>query len=228
MIDDFSRGWHDWYRLEWWNPHHWVATTRKVKDPKWRGPDGARLVFEIQSQTDNTLVLKFGCNAWGAFAPGKPAVDYTVVKHLKASPDWQTIAVSLDELAATDLKTTAPLANWQTVTVFTISPSGEIVQAGQKQKVDGKPWRGPREIRNLRWEGGRPVDGNIPEASPLSARSANGGAAGSVTISQSSSNTASSSSPRCPPKNDPGATSPLTPGAESRQFKHDESGEDQG
>jgi pimeloyl-ACP methyl ester carboxylesterase len=215
VIDDGSRGWRDWYRLNWDHPPLWLAATRKLKDPKWRGPDGARLVFEIQSQTDNTLVLKFGCNAWGAFAPGKLAVDYTVVKHLKASPDWQTIAVSLDELTATDLKTNAPLANWQTVCEFTISPSGEIVQAGQKQKVDGKPWRGPREIRNLRWEGGRPVDGDIPEASPLSARSAYGGAAGSVTISQSSSNTASSSSPRCPPKNDPGATSPLTLGAKS-------------
>lgn len=154
MINDGSRGWHDWYRLNWGHPPLWTAITRKPKDAKWRGPDGARLLFEIRSQTDNALVIKLDCNAWGAFAPGKPAVDYTVVKELKGSGDWQTVSVGLDELAATDPKVTNPLANWQTVTEFSISPCGETVKDGQKLKVDGKPWQGPREIRYLRWEGG--------------------------------------------------------------------------
>ncbi len=154
MIDDGSRGWHDWYRLNWGHPPLWTATTRKLKDAKWCGPDGAKLRLEIKSQTDNTLVLKFNCNAWGAFVPSQPAVDYTVVKQLKGSDDWQTVSVSLDELVATDPKLTGPLANWQTVTAFSISPSGEIVKDGQKVRVDGKAWQGSRDIRNLRWEGG--------------------------------------------------------------------------
>ena len=154
MIDDGTRGWHDWYQLYWAHPPLWTATTRKLKDLKWRGPDGASLVFEIQSQTDNALVVTFNCNAWGAMVPGKPAVDYTAVKAVKASPDWQTVSVRLGELAATDPKITEPLANWQTVTEFSISPSGATMKDGQKVKVDGKAWQGPREIRNLRWEGG--------------------------------------------------------------------------
>jgi hypothetical protein len=60
----------------------------------------------------------------------------------------------LDELLATDPKLTTPLADWHTVTEFSISPQGETVDAGRKVKVDGKAWQGPREIRNLRWEGG--------------------------------------------------------------------------
>ena len=111
-------------------------------------------MFEIKCTKDNTLVVTFNCNAWGACQPGKPAVDYTVVKQLKGSADWQAITVSLGELAANDPKITAPLANWQTVTEFSISPSGEMVRDGQKVKVNGKAWDGPREIRNLRWEGG--------------------------------------------------------------------------
>ena len=154
QIDDGTRGWHDWYRLNWGHPPLWTATTRKLKDPKWRGPDGATLHFEIKCQTDNQLVLTFNCNAWGAMIPGKPAVDYTAVKALKGSPDWQTVSVSLNELVATDPKVTAPLANWQSVTEFSLSPSGTTVRAGQKVKADGHPWRGPREIRNLHWEGG--------------------------------------------------------------------------
>ena len=154
LIDDGKRGWHDWYLLNWDHAPLWTATTRKLKDPKWRGPDGATLQFEIQCQTDNQLVLTLNCNAWGAMTPGKPAVDYTVVKALKGSPDWQTVSVTLNELFATDPKVTAPLSNWETVTEFSLSPKGEVVKDGQKLQVDGKPWQGPREIRNLRWEGG--------------------------------------------------------------------------
>jgi hypothetical protein len=154
LIDDGARGWHDWYLLNWGHPPLWSATTRKLKDAKWRGPAGASLHFEVKCESDNQLVLTFNCNAWGAMLPGKPAVDYTVVKKLNASPDWQSVSVKLDELVAADPKVTAPLANWQTVTEFSISPSGTTVKDGQKVKADGKSWRGPREIRNLRWEGG--------------------------------------------------------------------------
>jgi hypothetical protein len=153
-IDDGTRGWHDWYLLNWGHPPLWTATTRKLKDSKWRGPDGATLRFEIKCESDNQLVLTFNCNAWGAMVPGKPAVDYTVVKKLNASKDWQTISVKLSELVATDPKVTYPLANWQTVTEFSISPSGTTLKDGQKVKADGKAWQGPREIRNLHWEGG--------------------------------------------------------------------------
>ncbi len=111
------------------------------------------LPFEVKTPTDNTLVVTVNTNAWGAFS-NKPAVDYVVAKPLKGSPDWQTVNVDLAELAANDPKTTAPLQNWRTVTEFSLCPSGEIVQDGQKVKVGGKAWDGPREIRNLRWEGG--------------------------------------------------------------------------
>ena len=154
QIDDGARGWHDWYLLNWSHPPLWSATTRKLKDTKWRGPDGATLHFEIKCETDNQLVLTFNSNAWGAVTPGKPAVDYTVVKSLTGSPDWQTVSVKLTELLATDPKVTAPPANWQSVTEFSLSPSGTTVRDGRKIKADGKPWRGPRAIRSLRWEGG--------------------------------------------------------------------------
>jgi dienelactone hydrolase len=154
VIDDGTHGWRDWYRLNWDHPPLWTATTRKLKDPKWRGPDGATLCFEIRSESDNQLVLTFNCNAWGAMEPGRPAVDYTVVKQLKASKEWQTVSVALSELVAADPKITAPLTNWQTVTEFSLSPAGPPVKGRQKSQIGDKPWRGPREIRNLRWVGG--------------------------------------------------------------------------
>lgn len=167
MIDDGARGWHDWYRLNWGHAPLWTATTRKLKDAKWRGPDGATLQFEIQCHSDNQLVLSFNCNAWGAFMPGKSAVDYAVVKELKSSPHWQTVSVALTELFATDPKVTAPLSDWQSVTEFSISPQGEVMKEGQKIKLAGKSWQGPREIRNLHWEGGTYPAGIVTD-SPLS------------------------------------------------------------
>ena len=66
MIDDFSRQWHDWMRLEWGNPHVWDAATRKIKDPKWRGPDGAQLAIDVKATKDCTLVIRVRQNDWGA------------------------------------------------------------------------------------------------------------------------------------------------------------------
>jgi dienelactone hydrolase len=157
VIDDGTRGWHDWYLLNWRHPPLWSATTRKLKDPKWRGPDGATLVFEIRCETDNQLVLTFNTNAWGAIDPDRPAIDYAVVKPLRGSPEWQTVSVGLDELVPTDPKVRGPLANWRSVTEFSISPSGTVVRDGKAVKTEGRAWAGPRAIRNLRWERGRLV-----------------------------------------------------------------------
>lgn len=152
MIDSGADGWRDWYLQNWDHPPLWRAFTRKLKDPKWRGPDGAKLSFEIRSDTDNELVVVFETNGWGAFAAGKPAVDYAVVKPVAGRPDWQKVVVGLDELAATKPEITRALADWRTVTQLSIGPRGEVVRDGQEQSVAGKPWRGSREIRNLRWD----------------------------------------------------------------------------
>jgi hypothetical protein len=152
LIDSGDHGWQDWYRLNWDHPPLWRSFTRKLKDPKWRGPTGTKLSFEIRSETDNELVIGVETNGWGAFLPGKPAIDYAVAKSVAGSPDWQKVVVGVEELQATKPEVTAPLADWQTVTQLSIGPSGDVVQDGQKRTVPGSPWKGPREIRNLRWE----------------------------------------------------------------------------
>jgi len=159
-IDDGSRGWRDWYRLNWDHPPLWTAATRKLRDPKWWGPDGARLVFEVRCETDNTLVVTVETNGWGAVRPGSPAVDHATVRELAGSTEWQTIGVELGDLVATRPEAGGPPADWRGVTQLSIGPSGEVVRDGRKTRVEGRPWKGPREIRNLRWEestaGGRP------------------------------------------------------------------------
>lgn len=164
LIDDGTRGWRDWYRINWDHPPLWSASTRKLKDARWRGPNGARLVFDIRCHTDNTLVVSMHCNEWGAMEPGQPAMVYSAIKPLKGSTAWQTVSVGLEELAATDPEFNEPLTDWQTVCELSISPSGQTTRAGQLVKVDGRAWQGPREIRNLRWEGGEYSNNRVSSA----------------------------------------------------------------
>ena len=156
-IDDGTRGWHDWYRLNWGHAPLWSVTTRKLKDPKWQGPDNATLSFEVRCESDNQLVITVNCNAWGAMNPGKPPVDYTVAKPLRGSKDWQTVSISLNELTPNDT-TQEPLTNWRTVTELSLSPATPPRKGSQKTDPGAKAWQGPREIRNLRWIGGEYVN----------------------------------------------------------------------
>ena len=165
MIDDFARGWQDWYRLEWANPHVWDATTRKLKDPKWRGPAGAKLVFDVKCPEDNVIVVLSDLNGWGAF-PNKPGGSYECRKPLKGSPEWQTVSVALDEMKTS--KPGAPaMTTWETVTELSFRRAKSYFQDGKEVEfgVDRTGWREPREFRNLRWEGG--VD-NADVAAPAS------------------------------------------------------------
>lgn len=150
MIDRGDRGWQDWILSNWNHPPLWTASTAKLKDPKWRGPSGAKLVFDIRSTSDNTLAIVVSTNAWGVFGNAVPAADYAALRDLKASPDWQTVTVALSDLVP-DQKNELPLSDWQTVTELRLTPSYQS-RSGLRIPAQSKAWQGPREIRNLRWE----------------------------------------------------------------------------
>jgi hypothetical protein len=159
LIDDGARGWHDWYLLNWEHPPLWTAVTRKLKDPKYRGYDDARLLLEVKSTFDNTLVFSVFSNEWGVF-PGNPIANYSAQIALKASNDWQTVEIQLSDLTPQTAKDQAVgfLKSWQYVTELSLSPSGTAFRDGVSIKLGGKAWQGAREIRNLRWEGRRQAD----------------------------------------------------------------------
>jgi pimeloyl-ACP methyl ester carboxylesterase len=154
MIDDFSREWQDWARLEWGNPHVWDATTRKVKDPKWRGPNGAQLAIDVKVPTDCTLVIRVRQNDWGAY-PNKPSGEYAAALLVKGSPDWQTLTFALQDFRPASDGTKEPLANWSYVTELSLRGSAAVLLDGEKIKLGGQAWNEPRQFRNLRWIGGQ-------------------------------------------------------------------------
>jgi hypothetical protein len=153
-LDDFSREWQDWYRLEWANPNVWHAATRKVKDPKWRGPDGSALAVDVLSPADVTLVVNVRQNDWGAF-PQQPSGEYAASQALKGSPDWQTVTFRLEDFLPCNDRTQGPLSNWRTLTELALCGTAEVVKDGAKVRLGDRRWPEPRRFRNLRWVGGQ-------------------------------------------------------------------------
>jgi pimeloyl-ACP methyl ester carboxylesterase len=153
MICADSAAWGDWYQLSWDHPALWSITTRKVKDPKWRGPAGAKLRFEIAAREDSWLAVRCMSNEWGAFAAG-PKAEYAAVKKLEVKDGWATVEVDLSEVRPIGA-TKAKLADWSTLTDLSFTPNipAELKTA---EMTPTKGWaRGfAPQIRNLRWEGG--------------------------------------------------------------------------
>ncbi|MEY4854877.1 MAG: hypothetical protein RIR32_1553 [Verrucomicrobiota bacterium] len=162
-IDNGVQGWQDWFRLNWGNPDHWVATTRKVKDPLWRGPQGARLAFEINPANDTVLYVSMTRNAWGAFGAGTG--EYVATVPLKANGGWVTVNLGVEDFQPIDSKRAQPLKDWSTLTDLSLSGHATVVKDGAKTDLPRAPWKNPGTIRvrQLRWVGGQ-YQGDAPAA----------------------------------------------------------------
>ena len=146
LIDDFSRGWHDWYVLAKGNRHHWFFGTHKPADPRWTGPKGAKLAFDIHTtEADNVLAVKVMTNQWRGYA-GKRAAMYVARVRLPRA-GRRRVALAAEEFRTGE---GVALDGWGELTELAF-------QAADKALPDAglKPWRGavPR-FGNLCWQAG--------------------------------------------------------------------------
>jgi dienelactone hydrolase len=149
-IDDFSRGFQDWYVLNARNRHHWSVTTRKISDPRWYGPRDGRLTMEITTTAaNNTLGVEIVTNSWRGYLKRKREI-YTVIVPL-AKSGKQRLTLKSNDFATEDRKR---LADWEGITELSI-------KAGDKARPgDGSLMRWKGEVptlSDLRWEGGTVV-----------------------------------------------------------------------
>jgi BAAT / Acyl-CoA thioester hydrolase C terminal len=155
MIDEGLHGWQDWSRNGLDHAPLWTIDTRKLKDPKWRGPDGAALAIDLNPSSDCSLVVTIYANDWGAF-PGRSGAYYAAFD-LKGSPDYQTVRITLVDLKPVDERQTEPLTTWQTVTMLRLSPTGSVtIKDGSKTEIGKRGWANHATftLRNVRWDGG--------------------------------------------------------------------------
>jgi dienelactone hydrolase len=150
LIDDFSHGWQDWYRLNANNPHHWFYATRKILDPSWMGPKDGRLSVDlVTGDANNQLAVGLEINNWQSYTGRKRDTYHAVVRLAKAGE--QTIS-----LRAADFKNAAgkPLADWDEATELFFTPAN---------RIKGRPptrenWNGRAlELKQLSWTGGKLV-----------------------------------------------------------------------
>jgi len=150
LIDDFARGWHDWYRLSAGNRHHWYFATRKIADPAWVGPRGAQLCFEIRTaEAGNHLGVVADTNTWRGYT-GRKRNRYVAVVPLPRA-GWPRVALAAGQLK--DAKG-RPLDDWHEITELAFTPADKATDDDKAHP----PWKGdPPQLRDLRWVGGTHV-----------------------------------------------------------------------
>ena len=153
MIQERFDDWGDWYRMSWKNTHHALAGTRKLTDPKWRGPDGASLSIDVKDSQGGNFLMTFDVNNWGAYANLKKSVYYCV-KPLAKTDDWQTVTIALSDLKPRKAGISASPTSWQGITDLAIVAGIHRLLVAPKTILSGGTWPGKRQLRNLRWTGG--------------------------------------------------------------------------
>ena len=146
--------WGDWYQVRWSNHQHAVAGTRKLTDPKWRGPDGATLSIDVKDPQGGYFLMAFDVNNWGAY-PDLTKGGYYCVKALAKTEDWQTVTIKLSDLKPRSSGIPPCPKSWQGITELQIVAGLHRIPGEEKTILSGGTWPGKRELRNLQWIGGK-------------------------------------------------------------------------
>lgn len=143
LIDDFSKGWQDWYTLSSNNPHHWEFSTRKLNDPKWQGQFDQKLALELQGGHENELVIVLTENFFRPYR-GKSQEFVAVVKLSGGKPE--TISLTPDSFSTT---TGEKLSSWKNVDLLSFRAYFEK----DGKLLGSKAWQGPQpSFQKLSWQ----------------------------------------------------------------------------
>lgn len=147
-VEDFTRGFHDWYGLELRNPVHWLYSTRKPCDAMYRGPRGAKLAIELSCTRPNRLAVTLETNAWRGYAVDKKRGTYLAEAVLTGGK--QRIELGLNDFKPVG-RDKSPLKTWYEITELKLSPTTKAGPDG----IARKDWAGPKpEFRLIEWKGG--------------------------------------------------------------------------
>jgi hypothetical protein len=147
IIDDFRRGFHDWYTI---NGNHrplWQHWTRKVTDPKWRGPKGAKLALMIQSEQPNVLGIVLHENTWRRYRGKKRT--YVAEVNLKGGKG-ETVTLDLGDFK--NVTDDVLLKSWDELDELGLVAKATI-RGAKPIEVAADPWQGPKPVfKRLEWQ----------------------------------------------------------------------------
>ena len=147
LIDDFKRGFHDWYSLNGNHQSLWQHWTRKVTDSMCRGPDKARLSLRILSEQPNSFVVVLNQNTWRSYR-GKKGTYVAVVNLKGGKPE----TILLRPTGFKEVQTGAALQTWAEIDELGLCAKYQV-KKGKAQTFPGKHWQGPRpKLIRLEWQ----------------------------------------------------------------------------
>ena len=139
VIETFAGDWEkEWFS---YRPDDWARNTHKLHDAQWEAPAGAKLAFEVRSDSPGKLVVGLD--------------DHAVEMDLKGGSEWQAVVLS-----DSDFKDAsgAAMSGWTGIKELRLAARDRLVSKkdGKEQvSVLGAAWKGPDpKFRNLRWVAG--------------------------------------------------------------------------
>ena len=146
LIDNFKNGFHDWFTINGYHRPLWQHWTRKVTDPKWRGPKGAALALTIQSERPNVLAFVLKEHAWRGYR-GKQRV-YVAEARLKGGAA-ETVTLGLSHFKCTT--DGAPPKSWAEMDQLGICAKYEV-RRPKRRVWAAEEWQGKAPVfKRLEW-----------------------------------------------------------------------------
>lgn len=143
LLDDFSHGLRDWYELNAGNPTHRQTWTRKVTDPLYAAPEGAKLQLTLKMPKANRLFLVLHQNEWRSYRG--PRKTFVCAREIPGSDQPQTLAFTPADFTSGEEE----LAGWAQ-----IDQLGFCAHHDERGKPPSQPvlWQGPPvEYLRLEW-----------------------------------------------------------------------------
>ena len=111
--------------------------------------------IDILDPIGEHLILEFAFNSYSKYGREFASGDFYCVVPMKASDEWQTLTVNLDDLQPKLDKQTGRPIDWQTLDHLTISDQLEVTSNGETNVYRSNAKRGQgRQMRYLKWVGG--------------------------------------------------------------------------
>jgi len=130
------RGLRDWFQHNAGNHAHLQTWTRKLTDPLWRGPSGAKLKLTYKLARPNPLAFVIHENEWRNYRG--PRRTFVCERDLPGADAEQTVTLTPADFTSAD----GALKSWADVDQFGICAYNPE-----------RPQRGPRPARQPAWNG---------------------------------------------------------------------------
>lgn len=143
LFDDFAHGLRDWYQFNAGNPTHLETWTRKVTDPLWRGPEGAKLKLTLKLLRSNRLSFVVVQNEWRSYRG--PRKLFICERDITGAESPQSFVFAAHDFGGSD----GELSSWNQIDQFGIC--AHFAERGAPAKTPA-PWQGTApEFVRVEW-----------------------------------------------------------------------------